>query len=159
MTAKITIDDAAIKRKLSAIADEGIIQAALFVGGQEVKKIMATYPPVSRRKQPFKTEKQRRYVFWALRKGIIVIPYYRGQNPRSERLGSRWTVRSETARRVVVANNASYAQLVQGDKQTAYHKETGWRTARDVVTRDRNKIIKAVADAYAIAIKNAWSKA
>lgn len=158
MTVSITINDADIKRKLSAISDQKIVQAALFVGGQKVKSIMATYPPVSRRKQPFKTEKQRRYVFWALRKGLIVIPYFRGQNPRSERLGSRWTVRSGT-NRVIVANNASYAGLVQGDEQTHYHKETGWRTGRDVVTRDRDEIVKEISDAYAIGIKNAWSKA
>lgn len=152
-----------IKRKLTStaggIGNPQIIGAAMIVGGNTLKRIMAEYPPVSRRKQPFKTDKQRRYVFWALRKGLIVIPYFRGQNPRSENMKARWIVRS-VSNGVEVANNASYAQLVHGwQKQAAYHKGTGWRTDREVMTTERDRIVGDISAAYRMGVNAVWGKA
>ena len=162
---KIEINDkdiARIQRKLSSaqggIGNPQIIAAAMMVGGQTLKRIMAVYPPVSRRKQPFKTDKQRRYVMWALRKGMIVIPYFRGQNPRSENMKARWIVR-KIAGGVAVANNASYAQLVHGwQQQATYHKGTGWRTDQEVMTTEKARIVGDIRAAYIMGVNATWGQ-
>lgn len=147
-----------LMEKLNALKDEEIVNAALFVGAETLKRIMAEYPPVSRRPQPFKTDKQRRYVFWALRKGLIVIPYYRGQNPRSEDMKHRWAI-NRIARGVELRNNASYVQLVHGwQRQADYHKGTGWRTDRSVIEQDGPKIADDVRAAYMTALQKVWQQ-
>lgn len=147
-----------VQGKLNGIGDKKIMSDALFVGGQTIKRIIAEYPPVSRRKQPFKTDKQRRYFFWAIRKNLIVVPYFRGQNPRSENLKARWMVR-KIANGVEVANNASHARLVNGwETQAAYHKVTGWKTDRQVMTDDRDRIINDVGAAYFVMVRAIWAK-
>jgi hypothetical protein len=50
----------------------------------------------------------------------------------------------------IVGNNASYARLVQDrDRQTRYHKGTGWVTAQAAVNREQTTIQRAIAEATA----------
>ena len=71
-------------------------------------------------------DRVRRGYFYHLRHGNITVPYQRG-GPSSEKLGARWTVETRnTGWTAVVGNNASYAQLVQGPRQTAQHIASGW---------------------------------
>jgi predicted nicotinamide N-methyase len=120
-------------KKLDNIEQLKPIKAALRAAGVQIAGWLAEYPAVSRRKQAFKSEKQRKYFFAALKKGEIEVPYRRGMSWKSERLGQRWTMEeADDGNTVVVGNNASYARLTQDrDEQAAYHKATGWRTVQD----------------------------
>ena len=92
-----------------------------------IQHVIAPYPPVSRRPQPFKSVRQRRGFFAALRRGRIEVPYRRGRSPGSETLGRRWNIRPLSFG-AVLENRARYAGLVHGKKgrQAAYHARTGW---------------------------------
>lgn len=89
------------------------------------------YPPQRNAPQPFKTERQRRWFFWALRSGIISVPY-----PRTGRLANSWLSRQVGWGHYVVENSAVYAALVVGrDKQARYH-EGHWWIAEDVLDEE-----------------------
>ena len=106
----------------------GLASAALELAG-EFKR----YPPVRRGKQPFKTRKQQRAFFAMLKSGAIEVPYVRGSNRKSQKLGQSWTTQaSASGLTVTVGTAVRYAPLVQGEKQSNYHKVTGWRTAQAV---------------------------
>ena len=69
--------------------------------------------------------------------------YRRGQDPRSEDLGNRWTTRvqqSATGLVGTVGNNASYAPWVQSHQFQARHM-THWQTDADVVEQNRAAIV------------------
>lgn len=107
----------------------GIKAAALFIKGKA-----ATYPPVRRRKQPFKTDKQRRAFFAKLKDGEITVPYRRGSSPGSERLAQRWTIEArDGGLSAVVGNNASYAPLVQSAKAQSFYHKGNWKTDAEIV--------------------------
>lgn len=105
------------------------------------------YPPQRRAPQPFKSDRQRRYFFWALSQGIIVVPY-----PRSGRLANSWSAKQTGWSHWVLENSASYAALVVGDgTQSRYHAGHWW-TAKDVIegnvgelTRQLSKELEALA--------------
>lgn len=88
------------------------------------------YPPVVRRPQPFKSDRSRRFFFAALKRGIIRVPYRRGQPPQSQKLGQSITTHIETTPNEVIGKigtNVSYAPLVIGEKtQATYHKGNWW---------------------------------
>jgi hypothetical protein len=81
--------------------------------------------------QPFKSDKQRRFFFAALRDGRIRVPYVRGMDPRSEALGQAWATQVEAGPEAItglLGNNSSYFEVVQGDNQSEYMKAVGWKT-------------------------------
>ena len=147
--------------KFDALADPGVVSAALFVGGQTIKRIMAEYPPVRRGPMIWSSDKekanrQRRYIFWARSQGLI--PYVRGTNPNSEDMKHRWIVTSIPGG-VEVSNNTSYARLVHDESlQTQYHKITGWKTAQAVMRDERARIMADIKDAYHMAIAKILSR-
>jgi len=122
--------DAELKRKLAKLKDFSQLQPTLIAGGEHLKEIMMPYPAGNQhRPQEFVSDKQRRYFFWALREGIIEVPYRRGQSPGSEDIQQAWNVKPEGWSRVIVGNDTTYGPLVQGaGTQTAYHQQTGWKT-------------------------------
>lgn len=112
-----------IPSRLKAGTDAFLDAAALYVKGDASK-----YPPVRRKKvAQFWTKKQRGYFFYALKKGLIDVPYTRGSSRRSERLMQRWGIRKQGNTRVI-GNNASYSLLMygRGKAQSLYHKGN-WR--------------------------------
>lgn len=113
------------------------ITAALKAGGAHIAGKLRQYPPQRRGPQPFKTDKQRRYFFYAKAKGLIGVPYQRGSSPGSRNLKQLWTVEAESATRVVVGNNTPYGPYVQDrDRQSRYHRETGWLTTQGVAASE-----------------------
>ena len=82
----------------------------------------------------FKSDKQRRYFFWALRKGKIEVPYRRGMSPGSKAFGRRWTIAAQNnGLTQVVGNNVAYGPyLMHTVVQTAYAKAMGWRTTKEI---------------------------
>src|SRR3990167_8825838 len=95
MQVSYTVDMTAALKSLDSMAHPKNIAVALYVGAVYLQSKVSPYPPaVAHPKQPFTSDKQRRYVIMALRKGIIEIPYRRGQ-PRGSQVLAR---RGRTAR-------------------------------------------------------------
>lgn len=118
----------------------GLAAAAVELAGE-----MKRYPNVSRRKQPFKTRKQQRAFFAMLKSGAIQVPYVRGSNRKSQKLGQSWTTRgSSDGLAQTVGTAVGYARLVVGDKQSHYHKVTGWKTAETVAKTFEGRAYKIV---------------
>lgn len=124
----------ALLSKLTKLSETRHLTNGLKLVAAHIVGILQKYPAVSRRPQKFKTAKQRRYFFWALKAGKIEVPYRRGASPGSRNLKQRWRVVVETPTRVVAENNSPYAVLVhKAGSQAFYHKVTGWQTDADAV--------------------------
>jgi hypothetical protein len=153
----INIDADDLIRKITTLQELRRVKAAMKMAGVFLRGKMATYParrfgpnPGLRGKSE-KAAKMRRGFFAKLRSGEIEVPYRRGISPGSETLGRRWTVtQSGDGMTVTIGNNASYAQLVQSaDKQTQYHKTTGWLTEQEAEERHGDEVVRYVREAIA----------
>jgi len=128
------------------------LQNAVRAAAVHLRGAIAQYPPrkrVTRRQaygRPFETPKQRRFFFWALRAGVIQVPYRRGQSPGSEDLGNRWAVKKAAGGLAyIVGNNASYVRWVQDStRQARMMRIIGWKTAQDVVKEEAPTVAKMV---------------
>ncbi|MBE0690069.1 MAG: hypothetical protein IH587_08115 [Anaerolineae bacterium] len=118
----------------------GLAGAAVHLQGKA-----AAYPPERHAPQPM-TDAQRRGFFAKLRAGEIEVPYVRGSSSSSENLGQRWTVEERDGGLTqVVGNNASYARLVQSaERQTFYHKVTGWKTDEQIMNEESRRVQEIV---------------
>jgi hypothetical protein len=114
-------------------AKRGLAEAANLLHSK-----LATYPPVRTQAQPFKTKKQRAYFFYALKKGLITVPYRRDGN-----LGKRWTVQGVGTMRVVVGINRKGWAYVQGGKQSKYH-EGNWLTVNQAAKDNRAAVLSII---------------
>src|SRR3990167_2905281 len=94
--------DEELLAKLKTLKQLRGLRGALLAGGAHVAGKMKEYPAARHGPQPFKTEKQRRYVFWAMARGIIQIPYRRGQSPGSRNLKQQGSVPAVSDSRVGV---------------------------------------------------------
>lgn len=107
---------------------------------------LATYPQkrVGMRVR-FKTERQRRHFFWLLGQGRIRVPYR-----RTGTLGRSWSHRVLTKPDRIegvvgsAGQIASYNVLVQGARQTEMHRQTGWKTPKEVMKKRFPRFKKAV---------------
>lgn len=132
---QIDIDYGGLPEALEEMLRMEAVKLGLQEAGQFIRSQIAIYPAQSSRPQPFVSDKQRRGFFAKLNSGEIVVPYPRQTAPKSERLGQSWTTStSNGGMTVTVGTPASYAPLVQSaERQTLYHRVTGWRTDGDVV--------------------------
>ena len=84
--------------------------------------------------------------------------YQRGYGPRwrradgsvggirsSERLDTSWTHRmSRSTMTGRAENNASYAEYVQGEQQSATHKRIGWKTGEMILRQESPTIVRFI---------------
>lgn len=140
--------DALLKR-ISDLGRLRRVRAATKVAAAHVKRKFQEYPPASRRKQLFKSAKQRRAFFAKLRSGEIEVPYVRGSSPGSRNLKQNWTlVEANEGLTQIVANATPYGPLVHdNEKQTRYHRETGWPTVDKVLEAERDVVINYLRQA------------
>lgn len=113
-----------------------VLTQGLEAAGLWVKNFMADYPPQRRGPQPFKTEKSKRFFFWAIAHGERDFPYRRGMSGKSQSLADAWTVEVQpSGREVIVGNDTSYGPWVQDEDkpQSYFHKQTGWPTKQEVI--------------------------
>lgn len=131
--------------KITRLSELRPITAGLKAGAAIIKGDMQDYPERRFGRQKFKTEKQRKFFFYALKNGIIEVPYKRGSSPRSVNLKQRWRVRAEKALTVILENDAPYAGYVHGSgTQARYHARTGWPTERQVLKKHSDTITEIV---------------
>jgi len=124
-----------------AIADDIVPAIAEYL-----VNVYQIYPPKKKitRKQAFgrtfQSEKQRRYFFWALGKGIIRTPY-----KRTQQLRNAWRIVGSD-RNAIVVNQTLYAEFVMGDEheQSKMMNMIGWEHAGAVPALNKDKIDKII---------------
>ena len=144
-----TVDDTAVRHLLAQLSsDEQWTEVAVQIA-QEAQALVSPYPPVRRQRQPFVSEKQRRWFFWALANGIIEVPYRRGLSPGSEDMINRWAITPQRPG-ATLSNEATYASYVIGaksDQQARYHRGN-WKSTDEMVKAidDSDMVVRIVTD-------------
>jgi len=95
----------------------------------------------------WKSERQRRAYFATDGFGHG-IPYV-----RTNALKEGWTTRIRDRKDGAVfevANNAEYAQFVQGGYRQPFHLDTGWETVEEIVARHREDAIDELIDTWGV---------
>jgi len=124
--AKVTVDASGAQRALAALTDRDLSSdVAQLVANEVVRPALAKYPSPSGRRQPFKSDKSRRFFFAALRSGQIKVPYQRTGN-----LGGDW-VGQPFGDGWVLTSGRDYSEMVLGPNQSAYFRGT-WPTTEMV---------------------------
>lgn len=123
---RITIDATDALRALDRLEEDKLRpKIAKAVADDVVLPALHKYPQASGKKQPFKSDKARRFFFAALRKGQIEVPYRRsGATGRSYE-------KHPTAQGMDVTSGRPSAILTRGTPQAAYHKGT-WQTHEEL---------------------------
>lgn len=135
-----------ITAKIKTIADLKRIQAPLRTAALHLIGKLQEYPPQRHGRQPFKTQKQRRYFFWALKNNKIEVPYKRGSSPGSRNLKQRWRVVNESPLSVAAVNETTYGPYVQAKAlQSVYHRQSGWPTDESVAQSETQTVQRFLA--------------
>lgn len=122
----------------NTLRSNGWMQAAAQESARKLEQNLATYPSVRRRKQPFKTAKQRRFFFASLADGRIRVPYQRtGALGRGWRAGVTMTGGGLT---ITVGNTTAHAPYVQGSQQAGYHRGN-WKTVSELSQGEERTIV------------------
>lgn len=140
-------DDGGLKAALKNAMNARGLKLGLAAGALLIKSEFAKYPQHKPRPQaPYWKAKQRRGFFAKLKAGDIQVPWVRGQNKDSQKLGQSWTTEARNGGLTqVVGTAAKYAQLVQSHaKQSRYHKVTGWQTDKMVMAAQGQKVLNVV---------------
>lgn len=99
------------------------------------------YPPYRYVPQEFTSEKHQRWFFWALRQGIITVPY-----SRTGAMREGWRALKFRAESVLIVNEEPAAVWAKGDEtQTDAHRRRGWRTVGEDLRRAAQKLARIVA--------------
>jgi hypothetical protein len=99
------------------------------------------YPAQKKAKQPFKTDKQRRWFFWALNNGMISVPYQ-----RTGRLANSWGISRVGWSDYAVRNSAPYSAIVIGKStQSKYHLGHWW-VAQDIIDANKPELTKDLTE-------------
>lgn len=137
--------------KLGRLQANSLLRRPMEASLIEIETWIKAYPSQQSTKPnpgQFVSERQRRYVMAAIRRGTIKIPYV-----RTGKLGQRWTRRiAERSNALVgtVGNNIRYAPFVQSAERQARMHQGNWRTDAQAITRFRPSIearFKAAIDA------------
>ena len=109
-------------------------------------------PPPPRGAMVFKSERQRRFVMAAIKRGDIRVPYVRASSKTkgSAHLQASYRIANE-GESVVLYSDAPYVQYVVGDQQADIHKGR-WKTSAMAV----QEVVQAglLDDIVAMAIAN-----
>lgn len=131
---------------LAALSQMRGLRRGLAGGAVHLQGKAAVYPPERHAPQPFTSDAQRRGFFAKLRAGEIQVPYPRGFASTSEQLGQRWAIEERDGGLTqVVGNNATYAPLVHSaERQTYYHRVTGWKTVEQIGNEEEARVREIV---------------
>lgn len=137
-----------INRLPDAAADEGVEEASLYM-----VNVLHQYPPQKRvtiaQAGGWKSDKQRRWFFAALRRGEIQVPYH-----RTQQLADGWKILGY-GKSSFIANETSYAKYVMGDgDQSRMHELIGWQKLQSFLTTRAQQIIRK----FDAGVKNAISR-
>lgn len=126
-----------------------IISARLVANvGQDTLDFARIYPPVPHGlKQPFKTDRQRRFFFAALRAGRLQVPYQ-----RTGTQGLRWLLRLNPAGQGLfsaeVYNDNPYRRWVQGYRREQAKIHAGrWSSQEEIEQAAEQALPRRLAEA------------
>jgi len=128
--------------RISVAKMQDMIQAVSLNYATEVmsRMVMAIPRPPARGSMRYKSEKQRRFVMAAIKRGDIKVPYIRGTGSKlnpSRDLNQSYRI-DTIGTDAILMSSAPYAKYVVGDSQAEIHKDR-WLTATqaaDEVHRD-----------------------
>lgn len=125
---------AALKKLPPLAADMGTDKA-----NEYMINVLRSYPPPRRVTYReayggWKSDKQRRYFFWALRNGMIRVPYLRTQT-----LSGGWAIAGSGARSFIY-NETPYVGWVMGDGQARMMQLIGWKKADDILEERKDRV-------------------
>lgn len=139
----------ALLAKLGRIQGLSALRPAMTRATAHVQARLAVYPPQAHKGLGgFKSDKQRRFFFAALRSGQIQVPYR-----RTGTLGRRWTSTVEqTPGDLIgtVGNNTIYGPYVMDPERQAWMHKGVWQTTQDVGDRETESVLDIFADAVEI---------
>ena len=138
----IKYNDKAARQRLARNLTPAIQAGAMAIAAA-IQHNLAPYPSPSGKKQPPKSEKQRRYVFVLIRAGKI--PYR-----RTGQFGQRWNIRPLSLG-AILENRRDKAALIVGrlnrpGDQAGYHRGT-WTNVDSAVNQTRSKFNDLMSDA------------
>ena len=147
-------------RKLETLAQLRQVEAAVKAGAAHLAGKMKVYPARRRMTRKsvygssFVSDRQRRYFFYALKKGLIQVPYRRGQSPGSRNLKQTWTSRVyNNGLTGEAGTNTPYAGYVQGEGiQSKYHAAAGWKTEATILAEESDTVLGFIHDAIEKAV-------
>lgn len=126
----------------NTLRSNGWMIEAANEAARTLEQRLSTYPAARKKKQPFKSDKQRRFFFAALADGRIRVPYQRTGN-----LGRSWRagiVQTGGGLTITVGNTTAYAPYVQGSQQAGYHRGN-WKTITEL-TQDQERMVVSIFD-------------
>ena len=134
-------------RKLDRLAAVNVLRPPMEESLQSLLDDLTDYPgsPQFPRERALRTAKQRRYFFWALKQGIIQVPYV-----RTGKLGQSWTweiTQTSAGLRGGVGTNLGYAKWVQKEDSQARIHRGNWLTDARAVDQRRAEIGRRFAAA------------
>lgn len=110
---------------------------------EKARKVLANYPSkyAGKPKHEWVSEKQRKYVMWAIRQGIIKVPY-----KRSGRYGQKWEI-VKLENGYMLKNTYAAARWIagtaRGEPQARIH-QTRWAAMRPTVEDVMQELPKEV---------------
>lgn len=142
--------------RIQSLPDEGRREVMSEVGKYGIEVLRKEEPRpkrVTRRAaygQSFFTDRQRRWFFWALKKGELNTPYH-----RTGHLAASWQVKTSPAD-AVFSNIAPYAPVVIGFAfQSRHEKMVGWKT----VTQLLSGPLSFLSSRFRLVVDNAYQAA
>jgi hypothetical protein len=128
-TVKITIKGLKEAMDALGIVESEMVAVAAKAAALETISVAKPYPAASRAKQPFKSDKSRRFFFAALRSGEITVPYRRGFGMQD---AWDWQPTPDGA---VVENAHPHADMtIVRDSRFKYHRKT-WPTEAQIAIK------------------------
>jgi hypothetical protein len=154
MSSDIVVDGIdKLEKKLGRLGAVQVLRAPMRAGIERIWSELQVYPPPSRKRFDFKTERQRRFVMAAIRTGRLRVPYYRRH---SGGLAGSWRRRIEEYHRSlvgIVASKISYGPYVMSPTlQAEYHRGT-WPTTATVVAEVSGDVVGYFAKAISRALQ------
>ena len=120
------------------------LKVAMRVAGEVVRSGVAVYPAATGANVPPGLDGYRWY-----ERGFGTRTVTGRAYPTSEVLGKSWTVKIKSTARMtrgIIGTNVSYAEFVQGEKQTGFHGVRGWKTVERVLFTRRGRIWRVFGD-------------
>ena len=140
MTANIDIKGLdELQSKIDSLAGMYAIKTGLKAAGMHIKGKIAEYPPESEANVPNGHWYERG---WGSRwKGGT------GGKQTSETLGRKWTRKFIMGGLgILIGNNVSYGDYVQGERQVGFHAARGWKTTEQVAEEETDEVVKFLKD-------------
>lgn len=141
ITYGIILDQSALNKAFNRLGTahmQQVLRRPMEASLLSLQDALTDYPPPSTGKVTFKSAKQRRYFFWALKEGLIQVPYV-----RTGKLGQSWTWKvtvTGSGLRGEVGTNLSYAHWVQRQGSQARIHRGNWLTDYGAVQMKRDEI-------------------